>query len=304
MNKKTESPKKRGKLATILIGLGGLLVVCCGLSAVGAVISPKAIPTPVATTAAITVKLAEGVTVMPSATAAPMVAPTDVPTAAPLPTATLDAALLKEGYKLAIAKIAGPTGAVLTEFGKLMTDAGKTPALMADGDWQLKMATSLAAMKLYADQFRALAPPPGLEDVDALVEQMADKLTSAADNFAAGLDAKDESKLVTASEDLNAVNALTQEIMQKLGADGQSLAPAAVVAGQPQSADPTGQDGDGNDIVNPSWLPCAQGQIKGSQNNKYHVPDGKYYARTFRNVTCFNSEAEAEAAQFVRAKNQ
>lgn len=74
------------------------------------------------------------------------------------------------------------------------------------------------------------------------------------------------------------------------------------------SVPPTGADADGkNPYVEPSWpswLPCQQGQIKGSQSGKHHRPGGRYYRFTFSNVRCFNSEAEAEAAGFVMAQNQ
>lgn len=51
------------------------------------------------------------------------------------------------------------------------------------------------------------------------------------------------------------------------------------------------------------WLPCAKGQIKGNiESVIYHVPSGASYARTYRNVHCFNSEAEAQAAGYRRAQ--
>lgn len=47
------------------------------------------------------------------------------------------------------------------------------------------------------------------------------------------------------------------------------------------------------------WLPCARGQVKGNRNSMiYHTPGGAFYQRTFRNVYCFNSAAEAEAAGY------
>ncbi len=49
--------------------------------------------------------------------------------------------------------------------------------------------------------------------------------------------------------------------------------------------------------------PCAVNQIKGNLNSKiYHVPGGASYAKTTANVQCFNTEAEAAAAGFTRAK--
>ena len=48
--------------------------------------------------------------------------------------------------------------------------------------------------------------------------------------------------------------------------------------------------------------PCQPGQIKGSQSKIYHLPDQNFYAVTKVNVTCFNSESEAQAAGFRKAK--
>ena len=60
-----------------------------------------------------------------------------------------------------------------------------------------------------------------------------------------------------------------------------------------------------NQHVDPAYWPCQQGQIKGNNNSgKYHVPGGRYYAKTFKNVTCFNTEQAAQQAGFVAAKNQ
>ena len=56
--------------------------------------------------------------------------------------------------------------------------------------------------------------------------------------------------------------------------------------------------------VEPSWYPCQERQIKGNKNSKiYHIPTGDFYAKTFQNVTCFNTAAEAEAAGFRAARN-
>ncbi len=52
-----------------------------------------------------------------------------------------------------------------------------------------------------------------------------------------------------------------------------------------------------------AWYPCQQGQIKGNLNSGiYHVPSGASYATTRANVQCFNTEAEAIAAGFRKAK--
>ena len=65
-------------------------------------------------------------------------------------------------------------------------------------------------------------------------------------------------------------------------------------------AEYTGQ----NTTVDPAWYPCHEGQIKGNNTSKiYHVPTGRSYNKTFKDVTCFTTAAEAEAAGFRAAKN-
>lgn len=57
------------------------------------------------------------------------------------------------------------------------------------------------------------------------------------------------------------------------------------------------------DIVNPSWWPCEQGQIKGNTNSMiYHIPSGSFYAKTYENVQCFNTATEAEANGYRRSQ--
>lgn len=52
------------------------------------------------------------------------------------------------------------------------------------------------------------------------------------------------------------------------------------------------------------WLPCARGQIKGNRDSLiYHPPSGGSYDKTYRNVWCFNSAAEAEGAGYRAARN-
>jgi hypothetical protein len=52
-----------------------------------------------------------------------------------------------------------------------------------------------------------------------------------------------------------------------------------------------------------SAAPCKTGQIKGSQNGIYHIPGGRDYKRTKKNVTCFDTIDDAKAAGFVPTAN-
>lgn len=50
--------------------------------------------------------------------------------------------------------------------------------------------------------------------------------------------------------------------------------------------------------------PCLPGQVKANRNSRiYHVPGGGSYARTTANVTCFDTEADAELAGYRKARN-
>ncbi len=49
--------------------------------------------------------------------------------------------------------------------------------------------------------------------------------------------------------------------------------------------------------------PCQPGQIKGNRNSKiYHIPGGQFYEKTYQNVQCFETEAQAVAAGYRRAQ--
>jgi hypothetical protein len=57
------------------------------------------------------------------------------------------------------------------------------------------------------------------------------------------------------------------------------------------------------DTVDPPWWPCEPGQIKGNMHSMiYHVPSGSFYAKTYDNVQCFDTAAEAEANGFRLSK--
>lgn len=73
----------------------------------------------------------------------------------------------------------------------------------------------------------------------------------------------------------------------------------------PQPTNPPSSTGHtfSGDEVDPPWWPCDEGQIKGNRNSmKYHSPGGQFYAKTYDDVQCFNTAAEAEAAGFVASK--
>ena len=83
---------------------------------------------------------------------------------------------------------------------------------------------------------------------------------------------------------------------------------SAVTTNQQQSTGTGASPGGGSSSNSGSGsstesYPCAINQIKGNVNSGiYHVPGGASYAKTTANVQCFNTEAEAVAAGFRRAK--
>jgi len=50
--------------------------------------------------------------------------------------------------------------------------------------------------------------------------------------------------------------------------------------------------------------PCQPGQVKANRSSRiYHVPGGGSYVRTTANVVCYDTEVEAEAAGYRKARN-
>jgi hypothetical protein len=73
----------------------------------------------------------------------------------------------------------------------------------------------------------------------------------------------------------------------------------------PAEVTPVYSDGAGgaNSRVDPPWWPCREGQIKANNNSDiYHVPGGRDYSKTWKNVTCYNTPEEAEANNFRAAQ--
>ena len=54
----------------------------------------------------------------------------------------------------------------------------------------------------------------------------------------------------------------------------------------------------------PDATPCRPGQIKANKSSKiYHVPGGASYSRTVNAVECFDTEDQAAAAGYRKARN-
>jgi hypothetical protein len=86
------------------------------------------------------------------------------------------------------------------------------------------------------------------------------------------------------------------------------VVPTAVAVGlspvpAPADEQPTYTGSGRNITVSPAWYPCKKGQVKGNRNsNIYHVPGGQSYAKTFRDVACFDTAAQAESVGYQAAQ--
>ncbi|MBK9711516.1 MAG: hypothetical protein IPO81_09365 [Kouleothrix sp.] len=82
-----------------------------------------------------------------------------------------------------------------------------------------------------------------------------------------------------------------------------TAAPAPTTAPVPTAPPSNGEPVFANKEVSPAYWPCQPDQIKGNKNSKiYHVPSGQFYAKTYENVVCFNTEGEAQSAGYKPSK--
>lgn len=83
---------------------------------------------------------------------------------------------------------------------------------------------------------------------------------------------------------------------------GKSTTPDQQV-GQPTAApDRVNPPNTGITLEEFNAQPCRVGQIKGNQSKVYYIPGQTFYSDVKANVSCFNSEAEAQAAGYGKAK--
>jgi endonuclease YncB( thermonuclease family) len=77
-----------------------------------------------------------------------------------------------------------------------------------------------------------------------------------------------------------------------------STSPGEIYIPAPSSGSNSGQRDS-----NSASSPCFVGQVKGNANSGiYHVPGGSYYARTYANVECFDTEQQARNAGYRRSQ--
>jgi hypothetical protein len=212
------SPKpkpKRGVLSKILLGLLALLVVCCGLSVLSAVIAPRPAKAPVSAPA---IDITPQVTIVgatsapalqPDPTTAPVVVPTAVPEATTPPSA-------RQVYAAQLGEIATRSSANFRELVDLATSAGSDISLINDASWRSKVAVVIETLRIHAREFRNIQAPAEMADVHALVNEMADSMDQIADDFDAGVKTGDADKFVSATSAMTRMTALTQQVTQKL----------------------------------------------------------------------------------------
>lgn len=162
---------------------------------------------------------------VPTATAAPVVQappPTQVPTAVPTqpaptlapPTATAQPAPPKPSGPSpelqAYGKWAGPEIEIASRSMKGLADqssaAGQNPRLLTDNTWRLKTGVALAFMKTSGEDLQKYpgTVTPELRRLDQIMKGLGGDLVYVADEFAAGLDQGNVTRINNATARMNA----------------------------------------------------------------------------------------------------
>ena len=206
----------RGILGKMVVGLGALVVGCCGLTTLGAIVTPRS-ASPVATTVP-TVQAATATTLPPTATIEPTEAatPTTEPTAVPEPTPTASISKDKQLYALQLVPIARELADAFKAISKLSGDASKDPSLILSSDWNVDMGVQLFILQNNATKLREIETPPGLEEVGDKTSALASELDLVVLNFTQGVDKRDAEKIVAASKAMGRSNELMSDIAKLL----------------------------------------------------------------------------------------
>lgn len=102
------------------------------------------------------------------------------------------------------------------------TKAGQNPALMADGQWRLETAASLAILKIAGESLRDYREPipPSLGAVDATMRLVGADAIYLSDKFAAGMDTRDVSRIDNATKAMQRIEGNLTQAHNQLGALG------------------------------------------------------------------------------------
>jgi hypothetical protein len=233
----TPSKPKRSTLSKILIGVVAIILACCGVSAIGAVLSPSRPATPTPTVAVIvSMSTQEALPTIALPTQSPThtplpptppseatIPPTAVPTESPIATEPPASTVAPAGSELSLSEYSAVMTSIalrssdnLQNFTGLIQRATRDSVIMLSSDWKTEMNTVLATMRVNADEYRRIAPPGNMRDVHNLVIEMADTMDRVANNMGDVVNKQDLSKTEQIVEDLNTITALAQQISAML----------------------------------------------------------------------------------------
>lgn len=111
----------------------------------------------------------------------------------------------------------------LRQMGTLSSQAGRTPALMADKDWRAQMTIALSSLHLSGATLQHEPPfqtavPSGLEHVESIIRKSGGDLIYVADEMTTGLDTMQSTHIDNAVSRLNVVTAEIQQATAELNA--------------------------------------------------------------------------------------
>ena len=225
----------RGLLGKLVVGLGALIVGCCGLTTLTVMVAPRSASpasTAIATTKAptqtaipatatsVSTSTAMPPTTTPEPTATEVLSTatseptaTEVPpTATSEPTKTPVVITDKQLFALQLIPIANSLGDAFATIAELSTKAGNDTSLFFSNDWKIDVGVQMAVISQNADKLRNLEIPPGLERVGEKVNALASELDLVTLNFTRGIDKLDAKKLKAASDAMNRSTKLFTEI--------------------------------------------------------------------------------------------
>jgi hypothetical protein len=97
-------------------------------------------------------------------------------------------------------------------YASLLDQASQRESLVRDINWITQMNTVLATMKVHAEEYRQLTPPSNMRDVHSLILKMADRMDRVADTMDDVVNKRDYSNIDQATQDMNMITALAQQI--------------------------------------------------------------------------------------------
>lgn len=208
----------------ILIGIVGLLVICCVF---GAIVGPQSKQTGANSAARAPTAAAAERTAAPAATAAPEATEADqveasqataAPEATAVPTNTPEPT-----RDLAVATYAQQAGKYTSQIGQGLAQIGKLSQSPQFGDtnWMIDMAAAIVMVQDGHKQLQAIQPPASMQGVHAALLDATGDCNEAMTHLTKGIDAVSESELRTASTLMRSCGNKTSAVTQQLRAQAQ-----------------------------------------------------------------------------------